>query len=383
MRYQELILVESENIITPGVIGWINIKTKEFLGWKRGDREPDSHIEFAIKHSDFFKFPEHFKEIVEYDALRRGDGNLEILKFMFKNNWIRIIHKAYDDVETNIQADTLEQVARAARIINAVDQLDFLYFEATADDIEDDLEGRSLRTFLKTGKLVDYIHEAVDVSTDTKELWELLSPHLTDWRELTDSDMPFIEQSSIICEDLNDLLEDRNITFNPSMESSPGSVASGDVTTDSGYITINVDSNALVYGEDSLSENPTLWLKLLIKTITHELVHREQILRSNVHLGGAEYNPDDPGSEYKYLSNKHEIQAWAKDAVDQLLSYPTVNSSADIKAILRKDGGVFDSEAIGRYHENFVEYSDSTPEDRKIWNRFMKYVYYYTDRIEQ
>ena len=132
------------------------------------------------------------------------------------------------------------------------------------------------------------LFEAVDVLNDTKELWKLLLPFLKEWNELTDSDMPFIEQASIICDHLNDLLEDRNINFNPSMESSPGSVASGDITTDSGYITINVDGNALVHGVDSLSENPELWLKLLIKTITHELIHREQILRSNINLGGEE-----------------------------------------------------------------------------------------------
>lgn len=225
------------------------------------------------------------------------------------------------------------------------------------------------------------LSESIDVSTDSKELWELLSPHLNEWSKLTDTTMPFIEQATIISNDLNDLLDDRRITFRPDMNNAHENyVATGDIIIDTGYITIDIDGAALEYGEYSLTENPELWLKTLIKTITHELLHREQISRSNVHLKGTDAEVSDE-NEHKMLSNKHELQAWAKDAVDQLLRYPSVNTTEDIREVLRTGNGIFDSEAIRRYHENFVEYSDSI-EDKRIWNRFMKYVAYYADRIE-
>lgn len=166
MRYQELINENVVRILAPKTIGWINIKTKEFFGWDSQDfyGDGESHVEFAVNHSDFFELPT-FKVMTSGDY----DGNKEILAQMYKRNWIRIIHKAYEDSETNIQGANRNQILQAARIIDKIDKIEFLYFDIN-NRPAGNLRGRELRLFLRTGKINKKLNEEVEIVEGIKVL---------------------------------------------------------------------------------------------------------------------------------------------------------------------------------------------------------------------
>jgi hypothetical protein len=89
---------------------------------------------------------------------------------------------------------------------------------------------------------------------------------------------------------------------------------SGGGTLDNGWIVIFYDpAEGLedVFDDESLARQ---FYTAVRNVIEHELVHREQLDRSDLHAQG-----DDPYNTVKYLSNPSEIMAMARQAVNQFL----------------------------------------------------------------
>jgi hypothetical protein len=89
---------------------------------------------------------------------------------------------------------------------------------------------------------------------------------------------------------------------------------SGGGTLDSGWIVIYYDpAGGLteIFDDESLAQQ---FYTATRNVIEHELVHKEQLVRSELHAQG-----DDPHNVVQYLSNPSEIMAMAKQAVNQFL----------------------------------------------------------------
>src|SRR5574343_276224 len=110
--------------------------------------------------------------------------------------------------------------------------------------------------------------------------------------------------------------------------------------------------------------------------LNHELVHREQLIRS-----GNKATGDSPSQIFKYLGNKMELMAFAKSAVTQYRNLG--HADAQILDLVRdpwhreKDGvpGRNESEAFWTYTEHFM------PGDPEM-KRFLSYMAKYLTKAE-
>lgn len=111
------------------------------------------------------------------------------------------------------------------------------------------------------------------------------------------------------------------------------------------------------------SKRDRMVIDFLKKTIRHENVHNQQVFRS---AGYGEHI--DPKSPKEYLSNKREVMAWARTALDELndrLSPQEIfNKMNNLKELVRY------SFSLGQYFQNFNK-------DEDIRKRFQKYFYQY------
>lgn len=215
------------------------------------------------------------------------------------------------------------------------------------------------------------IFEKIDMSTTNAYVSMLLNKCSKSIIQAKDQSNNPHEVCNNICEILDQQFgTDFQIYFTIGTEDIPESyVATGEIDH-YGNITIFLDAMSIFNGFPNLDENPIEYFKSLKMTITHELMHLDQINRSDFNLKGK--------NEADYES-KHEIQAHAKDAIDIMFQYRNIETSEDIinwiKQMIR-DNDWREISPIWGYWESFGEYKDD-PESQKIWKRFLSYLYYY------
>jgi hypothetical protein len=117
---------------------------------------------------------------------------------------------------------------------------------------------------------------------------------------------------------------------------------------------------------DDYAEDIETWAYLFTSHIIHELIHIEQVERSN---GKAKpkYELGEVATDaVAYLSDISEIAPHAKDAVDQL---------ATVGLELRQALKLLNVPAVEIYRENLYH-------NKKVWNRFLKNIYMYAEEFD-
>lgn len=138
---------------------------------------------------------------------------------------------------------------------------------------------------------------------------------------------------------------------------------------ENGLITVELfdDFWDIVYNDTTYGE----FLKVLKNILSHELVHITQLIKSS---GKMKYV--DISDSILYLSNIHEIEAHAAQAMDYYVEMGY--NKRQIKQLLRNpnNGNIpspQESNAFWKYYDLFYG-SDDT-----VWKKFVKYCYYYID----
>lgn len=149
---------------------------------------------------------------------------------------------------------------------------------------------------------------------------------------------------------------------------------------DDGGIGIGYDDNFWETFEDDY-----LWNDLksaLSSIIAHELTHRDQFIKM-INKAGYIDGSADSISNSEYLSHPKEIQAFAREAVEDYmqLSYKPEEILQLLKTV--QGGSVTqahkeESEAFWYYYDYFY---DSTYGDKKVWRKFLKFMYEYLQKI--
>ncbi len=225
---------------------------------------------------------------------------------------------------------------------------------------------------MKAEELYEFL-STKDLHTDLRILLKSRLQKFVDIAEKEDNDFESTEE---ICSILQDLFSGQGISFDVGRILDSKAVAEGETDTWNGSITVTIDPDSLSTGDWPLVEDPKGWVNSLITTIEHELIHREQLRRSKKHI------PATQKSEFAYLSDKREIQAYAKDAVNWLRQYSDWQTSDQIKKALRHNfkSVWFSVEPLYRYYELFGQDKDD-PKSQKIWKRFIKQLYQYADEL--
>lgn len=114
-------------------------------------------------------------------------------------------------------------------------------------------------------------------------------------------------------------------------------------------------------------------LKTIKAIIVHELTHVDQIYKSNNKLKLAKLNTND-----EYLSNIHEIQSHANEAMQQYIELG-YNKIQIIKLLKNPD---VDNTPSPTESTAFYKYFDYYyTEDDKIWKRFIKYCIQFLNEL--
>lgn len=215
-------------------------------------------------------------------------------------------------------------------------------------------------------KLIDLV-ESVSIAKLRKEILSLLLPYKDKWVEaLNEDDVNF---KFDFLDGLQRILNHKTWNVSFVLEDFPDStIATGQITNITGHITIFVNANTLESGPINLLESPLQYLKSLTSTICHELIHRQQLDRAGISISS------ESSSLVDYLKNKHEIQAYAKDAVDDLaLLHP---NKEQLLAWIKK-ASIQELAFNSRAFDIYVEHFHQNPEELQTWNRFLKYFQYY------
>jgi len=142
-----------------------------------------------------------------------------------------------------------------------------------------------------------------------------------------------------------------------------------------GEITICVSDDLYdkFYDETSWED----FIRVVKNILIHEFTHYNQLNKSDNNFKSV-----DISSNIKYLSNIHEIEAHANQAIEQFLQ---INySKNDIKRLLKNPTidntpSPQESGAFWKYWDTFYgEYGDPV-----IWKKFLKYCYQYLDEINE
>jgi len=122
-------------------------------------------------------------------------------------------------------------------------------------------------------------------------------------------------------------------------------------------------------------EDDTLYnefIKVVSSIIYHERVHVYQLQKSHNKLKYV-----DTSSNYTYLSNIHEIQAHAQQAVFDLINMGY--SVEEIKKKVKSKSEIKDfisSDAFWKYYDHFGQYElQNDDKYSKVWPIFLKYFY--------
>lgn len=202
---------------------------------------------------------------------------------------------------------------------------------------------------------------------------------------------------------LNQAFRNRYIDFKYVNDKSPsgslekdGFIVGGECTI-YGYISVFVDRRISIYFyEDGNVNNPNseiykrfeALINKLEETIHHELVHREQFIKVGSKKLENMYKDYTSKDTYKYLSNKHEMMAFASSVVMELLNkgYTTneilkrlknheenIHRSYNIDK--QKAEEEYDSDVLWAFYKNFYE------KDKKIYNKFINYTVAYIQEM--
>ncbi len=209
--------------------------------------------------------------------------------------------------------------------------------------------------------ITDYRQHILRILQSKVEAWHVMA-------EQGDDNLKWV-----MLEDLNEMFVGMNIRFD--FDYFDGSAfTAGEIDPTTGRIKIVFDPRALSGGTVNFLESPELFIKGITKSMTHELLHREQLYKSRVGL-----EPGDPDLNHSaYLALPHEIQAYGKDAADELLAM--YGTKQKVIQTIRKNGWKnisFDSDTMRGYMDTFHEDPDD-PASR-VWKQFLKYFYFYLD----
>lgn len=221
------------------------------------------------------------------------------------------------------------------------------------------------------------LYEKIDVSQYRITVEKLLRQFIRYFQEYIHHDHTeeeLVQWTADMLTDLfqrHDLFSKHRIVFTLDGNVSEPYVAIGAIDRD-GHMRIDLDRRDI--------ENMDIdhWIHALKMIIVHELLHREQVAKSHIDMNT---QSSSSNNNKTYLSNKHEIQTSAKDAVDQILRFDGINTSSDVKLYLQNE---FEDakEAIPniRIYWNMFGSSDD-PKDKAVWKRFLKYVLYYAETL--
>lgn len=82
------------------------------------------------------------------------DGDMEIIRWMNNNGWVRTIrHQSSGYEETSIEGSNLKQILRAARMLNKEKPIEMLAFDINDLSNSHELRGDKLQHFLRYGNL--------------------------------------------------------------------------------------------------------------------------------------------------------------------------------------------------------------------------------------
>lgn len=142
-----------------------------------------------------------------------------------------------------------------------------------------------------------------------------------------------------------------------------------------GYLNVTTQEIKIILPKnyyELVSNDHIKLFKLIINTIEHELIHREQLDRQNIFPTGEDENI----TQKKYLSSQYEIMAHARSAISNLkINYSKneiLKAMRNFKGYRYRHSPLYDSEEVIKYFEHF--YDDK---GQKIWKKFIKYLYQY------
>lgn len=234
------------------------------------------------------------------------------------------------------------------------------------------------------------LFEYAEVFGLRKELSDKILIYAERWKNIAISKIDMPEKvAKIICADLKKMFDKKEqIYFIPEHE--PGGTDAF-FNHKNGNITVYISPISIIESIDdrpSLIENPKAWCKDIIGFLGHELLHRDQWLRKKGSVNWASKKNldcsndfDDKYKDREYYRQPEEIAAYARQAVDTMLQFGTLNTPEKIKNALVDDiqGLVNSIEQIRTY---WYFFGDGSPKSQKIWNKFLKLVYYYAGQID-
>jgi len=115
-----------ENYLT----GWLNINTGELINHSHNV----SHVHAVLSNPGKYNVSyEELNSLIDMNKVKHWmlDGNTEIVTYMAKHGWVRVIH---DDKQLNIQATTVSEVRKAASILSKKYNFDEIYFDVLGKD---------------------------------------------------------------------------------------------------------------------------------------------------------------------------------------------------------------------------------------------------------
>lgn len=207
-------------------------------------------------------------------------------------------------------------------------------------------------------------------SSFVKPLLDKLKP------QLVEQDLGNLEIEEI----LNDAFEKHNVTFEYNPQSEYGRDDFASVGICEGYV--NEDGGIfIVYGQEFYQtfDDPMLYnsfVHVVNIIVSHELVHIHQInmMKNN----DIDYiKPVDMTSNGSYMSDRREIMAFAKEAVEDYIGIGY--DKAGIVKMLKNEKGI--GIPIPQESEAFYRYNDMFSDEPKIFNLFKKYMIQFLDAL--
>jgi hypothetical protein len=218
---------------------------------------------------------------------------------------------------------------------------------------------------------VDYLTflEAISVKDYKRDVIQKLTKIEPELRECVESSL----EDSICVMQIVDILnsnfrhDDIKFFFIDDEENQDGYVASAETNINTKVIEVSLGIASIFDNHPNFAESPIEWLKSLTMTITHELIHREQITRSNKGI-----KPNNEDSFKDYLANRHEIQTQAKDAIDLLAIKYGIEDEELIDFIQQNIQKL--KREIRPIRDYWVNFGSKSP---KEWKKFLKYLSFY------
>lgn len=195
--------------------------------------------------------------------------------------------------------------------------------------------------------------------------------------KIIDFDLGSLEISDL----LNDKFNKLNITFEISNDFGEHGFTDNYADVGIHYAAIDETGQVYIYLLDDIYNildkyNYKQFCSVVKTIVIHELTHADQIEKSD----GKFKSIDSTDSNVKYLSNIHEIQAHANQAMQEYLEmgYDKNEILKLLKNPEHSSCSPQESDAFWKYYDTFFgEYGDKV-----IWKKFLKYCYQYLEQDE-